>query len=632
MSPQPPSANDKDAVHPYPESVRSTQLYEQEDNYESIVDDIDCHIQCNVKGFYEKYFETASWSSAAEHIVQAVHPEFLNHQQLQSRIGFLEWLWRFQSTFLKGQRARYTFEKPFSKPESSYNTLVMSWINDSKREPSWADVLVLGELCPDESEMHQAGFLQLCGHARAVFAHQPARLFLHGFRMYGRMVELWVFDRSGTYSCEVIDVSESLRRFLTVLVGYTLMSDAELGLSTLIKDDGLGKHILCEGDDQPGAVKLYLEDLPMFARQNKEIVSDGLTCYRAKRVTSNRWEFVVKIKWSPSKDTTEAHLLNLVKERRVSGVLQLFSHQDIGSTKNSRHGLLFGVCRKLKSRKQDDGSNPGQLKAAMGDGFGCALDYTIEMTGTGNSNNEPFNNKLLSCTIVSPVGRSLHRFETVQELLKVLSDAIKSHRSLYLDGEILHQDVCPGNIIIVTSSDTQGETTDPKGVLIDLDSARELSAGPGKQFEGIGTQPFLSIGVLKAYLPNNPHTYRHDLESLFYTFLFLAICPRPVPPGENQLQLPPTSLLQQWTLGRPIDQVKRKMNDMHATQFSRITAEFTPEFKGLTGLAQNLRSVLFPIRDGELWTGTDMTAEGRDALYDSMINAFDMAIASDHKL
>lgn len=198
MSPQPLSVNDKAAVHPYHESIPSTRSFEQEGNYENIVDDIDWHIQCSVKGFYEKYFATASWSSAAEQVVQAVYPEVLDLQELQPHIGFLEWLWRFQSIFFKGQRAHYTcLEKSFSKPVLSHNVLMMSRINDSKREPSWTDVLVVGEFCQDESDMHQAGLLQLCGHARAVFACQPARLFLHGFYMCGGMMELWVFDRSG---------------------------------------------------------------------------------------------------------------------------------------------------------------------------------------------------------------------------------------------------------------------------------------------------------------------------------------------------------------------------------------------------------------------------------------------------
>ena len=64
---------------------------------------------------------------------------------------------------------------------------------------------------------------------------------------------------------------------------------------------------------------------------------------------------------------------------------------------------------------------------------------------------------------------------------------------------------------------------------------------------------------------------------------------------------------------------------MDATNFDRITAEFTPEFKQLKGLAAKRREVLFPVRDGKLWTGTDMTEEGTSALYSNMINAFDMA-------
>lgn len=59
------------------------------------------------------------------------------------------------------------------------------------------------------------------------------------------------------------------------------------------------------------------------------------------------------------------------------------------------------VSRKLKSSKQDYWTNSGQLKAAMGDDVGGAFDYTVEITGTSNSkNDEPFENKILSCIMV----------------------------------------------------------------------------------------------------------------------------------------------------------------------------------------------------------------------------------------
>jgi serine/threonine protein kinase len=269
--------------------------------------------------------------------------------------------------------------------------------------------------------------------------------------------------------------------------------------------------------------------------------------------------------------------------------------------------------------------------AAAGDGTSSILDYTVETSEMDSSKHGTFTiNKTFNCIVVSPLGESLHRFETVSELLQALRDAIKAHRSLYQDGGILHRDICPGNII-VPSYGLQRKGASPKGVIIDLDVAKEVTE-PSKQFEGVGTPPFQAIGVLQAYLPNNPHTYRHDLESFFYTFLFLAICQRPVPPGENQLQLPPTSILHQWTIGRPIDQVRRKTSDMDVSNFHHITGEFTTEFKGLTGLAENLREILFPMKNGKLWTGTDMTTTGTNTLYDSMINASDMTIAVGYSL
>lgn len=79
------------------------------------------------------------------------------------------------------------------------------------------------------------------------------------------------------YSCEVFDVSESPCRFLTtVLIGYVLMSAAELGLSTLIKDERPGTHILCRGGDKTDVEKLDLDYLHMFALEHEDILSDLL--------------------------------------------------------------------------------------------------------------------------------------------------------------------------------------------------------------------------------------------------------------------------------------------------------------------------------------------------------------------
>jgi hypothetical protein len=97
-------------------------------------------------------------------------------------------------------------------------------------------------------------------------------------------MELRIFDRSGLYSCETFDIHEKPDRFITTIAGYTMMSDGELGINTLIEKDELGKYILLEGVDETEAEKLYLEDQPIaFPRR---ILSQGPTYYPAKRLAS----------------------------------------------------------------------------------------------------------------------------------------------------------------------------------------------------------------------------------------------------------------------------------------------------------------------------------------------------------
>ncbi|KAL2851152.1 hypothetical protein BJY01DRAFT_245089 [Aspergillus pseudoustus] len=275
-----------------------------------------------------------------------------------------------------------------------------------------------------------------------------------------------------------------------------------------------------------------------------------------------------------------------MKSSHGAGVLQLFDHQAISSIDALHEGVVFGAPHILRSDDQE----------------GARASYPPTQTQSGV-------------------------FETVSEVLYALRDAAKAHRSLYQDAEILHQDICPGNIMI-TSRDEQQQRAGPgpRGVLIDLHMAKKRT-DLWRQFEGIGTPPFQAIGVLQAYLPNNPHTYRHDLESFLYTFLFLAICRWPIAPGLNQLQLPPTSALNQWSQGRPVEQVRCKTHDMTAANFDRITAKFTPQFRSFVGLAKRLREILFPVRDGKPWTGTDMREEGTNALYDRVIGCFERAVA-----
>jgi len=81
------------------------------------------------------------------------------------------------------------------------------------------DVWVIGKLKESVSKNYLDEFAKFCGHAREVFTSQPTRLFLHGFVIRGSIVELWVFDRSGPYSCEKFDLHKDPDRFIKVIIG-----------------------------------------------------------------------------------------------------------------------------------------------------------------------------------------------------------------------------------------------------------------------------------------------------------------------------------------------------------------------------------------------------------------------------
>jgi hypothetical protein len=54
---------------------------------------------------------------------------------------------------------------------------------------------------------------------------------------------------------------------------------------------------------------------------------------------------------------------------------------------------------------------------------------------------------------------------------------------------------------------------------VDLDLAKELDSGPSGARHRTGTMEFMAIEVLES----RAHTYRHDLESFFYVYLWVII-------------------------------------------------------------------------------------------------------------
>ncbi|KAM3076195.1 hypothetical protein ACMFMG_006296 [Clarireedia jacksonii] len=104
---------------------------------------------------------------------------------------------------------------------------------------------------------------------------------------------------------------------------------------------------------------------------------------------------------------------------------------------------------------------------------------------------------------------------------------------------------------------------DPKGRLIDLDLGKELDGGPSGARHRTGTMEFMAIEVLKS----KSHTYRHDLESLFYVFLWVII-------RNGQEHVLNTSHLRNWYRGSYAEIAAIKTGHMDKQMFTGILDEF----------------------------------------------------------
>ena len=583
---------------------------------QDVLDNMDGRMHGRMSGFIKKYFGNFQYAH------QDAFLEILTAGRVGGRSavpsaapspdGFLQWFSNYMSRELDGARGSWHLSSGDTAPEHESDDdgarllLTIPTSPASSVQTRWDHVQVIGQFYHRGSVCYQDGLLRLCRSAYQVFASQPTRLFLHGFYIRGSLVELWVFDRSGLYCSDLFDIHKDFIQFLSIILSYQRMTDQDLGKSNIIETDKGGSYVVLDNVAMPSLGKLYLESQPIASREG--LVGTGTTCYRARTPDSNRWNYVLKFKWRWARERPEDELLKLAKKKCVWGAVSLDYYKEIESTANLRRGLRWGTHRKFARMhfRNRDGNIEGQRQEVT-----CSTDGFVEHT---EETDNFFQNRVLACIVTSPVGRPLHTFQSLLELIQVFRDAIKCHRSLCYDAKILHQDVSPGNMIILDGQD-EGK---PQGILIDLDSAIELAEGVGTELGITGTRPFMAIGVLKS----ERHTYRHDLESFLYVFLWTVITNH----MENQ---PETSKLRQWSSGDWDELAARKSLDMDQDGFQAILGEFPPEFHSLKPLAESLRQVLFPLRAGVLWTGTDGSPEAADKLYDGMIRAFEEAITSE---
>lgn len=619
----------------------------------------------DVRGFFEKYFEGKDWTPRTLQIYRAMRDQHVNGRWIDIpdspiQAEVLTWWLRFQDRFLSRERGLYdtiTTPKDLIGVEARRQIDLFMKRNDGQPRNSvrdWKDVTVIGEL-KASNDRKKDTLLQLGRYVRDVFSTQPTRRYVHAFTICGRVMEVWIFDRSGAYSV-AFDIHDQPERFIQVTAGYTMMSDEELGLDMFMGQNADGRFITLTQDGTGKPAKLLLEPSPITYQ--RAIVCRGTSCYRTKTPDSTDWDSVTKFSWASDKRRPEAELLRVARQRGVEGIADLFGCHDITAIAEIRSGLTFGkpyrfrntssaaasfsqsfsqskpsrarsfsefsglssADKPSKRKSADPGKRPAKRSKSNSQKSQLQSEVTFGVEGAQGTSlfspsDGPFDNRILRCLVISPAGRAIHKYGSKAELLGALRDAIKAHRSLFLTGKILHRDISENNIII----------TDPKqppgfmGMLIDLDLAKEVGSGRSGARCQTGTMEFMAIEVLLGV----DHTYRHDLESFFYVLIWLCgrrswESPR-YPKGH-----PAESLLTDWYTGNYEKIAQAKRGAMVAGGFDRILMkEFPPEFDCVKPLCRELRRILFPMHKDDLFTGTPLDPE---ALYVPIIQEFNKAI------
>ncbi|EEH18061.2 hypothetical protein PABG_00624 [Paracoccidioides brasiliensis Pb03] len=596
----------------------------------------DCTFQ-NVEGFFNKYFKEKDWSDKADAICQHVLAPDSDGNWAQfpdppMQSDVLTWWFQLQEHLLSESRSIYS------------TTVSKANLTGSKAE--WQlDLLLKARSTSLSQDKHDW---------RDILLNPPGNLSMH-LPSVGTKMEMWVFDRSGLYSSGIIDVNTDRRQFLQVFVGYTMMSDEELGLDTFIarNEDG-SRSITIKESESSEELTLRLCEMLTFQHA---IVCRGTTCFLTD---DGEVEGVAKLSWVSDKWCPEVELLKLAAQKNVQGIARIIGHSIITSIADMRCGLTFD--NKHHDFKSATSSRVSSLHQSQPSAEPCHLNihqtssrkrkypgkgmqvskqphFASQSLRTSQQNNELtfsiqsvhtpslfdrngkelYDNRVLRCLVISPAGRPIYKYKSPLELLMALRDAIKAHQSLYLDGNILHRDISENNIIITNPEKTDGYS----GMLIDLDLAKEVGSEQSGAHYRTGTMEFMAIEVLL----NVNHTYRHDLESFFYVLIWQ--CARNSWRKLNKLQRqrqrqPQDSLLREWYTGTYVKIATYKQGNMEAGGFELVLQEFPLEFECVKHLCRIIRGVLFPYGKEGMIVGTPQDSK---ILYDPIIKAYDDAIA-----
>lgn len=606
-------------------------------------------------------------------------------------VPFRQWFCAFANAIAAAYRRRWNLPSPQGSTVWSdlrHDTLHGSW-NDERRpdfallvmptaEPlavgpntkntkpkgkgkgasiGWRSVLVVGEHLSMGSTP-DAGLIQLACYAEQVFIAQPFRQSVLGILTLNKApptLSLWRFDRAGgvgSYPLNFGSTRENLASVVECLGVLPLLPPELKGFwdpawidwnrekdAYPLDWDSQVRITLAGGDN--GAQTTIAVQNPL-CRPSTGLLTKGTGVYKGIIVAGAPGALgktvAVKFTWRSIARTPEADMYQLASTRGVVGLPQLLHHGAFTTISGGVRGgrPVYILTDPPTGTSASDGPTASRAAAAEYISFLRARD------------------RELTCLVFGTMGtviRDLFNVLTPLDIARAMLGALIGHASLFFNGDILHRDISPNNIISCRTPVALPPPAAPKGgerqhapgnhrdlfdkrqelsgCLIDLDYAVDLKhTNLSDTADRTGTYPFIAINLL---LCRESHRYRHDLESLFYVLLWICIyghAPppppslspaadtaatattgttlRPPPTATTSTSAPRTTTIKQWDPADPLGlwhtgQPGKVAGDktMHIvsseSDFTNLLSLFRPGFEAFARAAQRLRFVLWQV-------------------------------------
>ncbi|EQL30109.1 hypothetical protein, variant [Blastomyces dermatitidis ATCC 26199] len=417
----------------------------------------------------------------------------------------------------------------------------------------WSQILVPGELKNDPKYDRKSGaWFDLGRYAREVLAAQDTRHFVLGFTLCGQFLQLWNFDRLGGIASEEFNINQDGLQFVSVILGFLLMSRKQLGFDPTIIATGTERYIEIDRN----GTKEWLIINETVGRACC-VAGRATTCWKVYCETDKlRMPLVVKDSWQYPERTEEGELLQEAMMKGVKNVARYYHHETVRIDNKDDDVLTIRKGLGIPISKDEKG------------GFNARVRRSRSQRGKKSQGSTAGQKRSSDCMDKAfPPSR---------------------YMSLHDEAGLIQCDISPRNLMV---NEDKNNPSWP-AFLIDLDLAIKLERDGSSGARGkTGTRAFMAIGVLYG----EKHCFMHDLESFFWVLFW--ICIHYESPGKGIT----VKRFEKWNYMSTEELAAAKQGVISEEgDFLRIAQYyFTLYYQSLIPCVNRLRRLVFP--DGGRW-------------------------------